>query len=52
MRQKVESRAEEESARDEVETEGTYGAEGWYWRTQWESTKCDPLCDTHKSTGK
>lgn len=44
MRQKeVESWQEKERARDEVEVEGTWGAECWYQRTQWENTKFDPV---------
>lgn len=39
----VESRQEKERARDEVEVEGTRGAECWYQKSQWESTKCDPV---------
>lgn len=29
--------------KDEVEVEGTRGAECWYQKTQWESTKRDPV---------
>lgn len=39
----VQSWQEKERARDEVELEWTRGAEYWYQRTQWESTKFDPV---------
>ena len=43
IQKEVERWQEEERARDEVEVEETWGTECWYQRTQWESTKCDPV---------